>query len=640
MRPLKHFTDFHENSAEFSQVPFWFWNDDLNEKEIHRQLDDFKAHGIYAVVIHPRAGLPRHLAWMSDRLLNYMRVAIEHAKSNGMWIVLYDEAMYPSGSSGGQVVEANPDFACRCLIHIDLNESLSGPSTKYVKLGPKGVELDPNQSLIAEVTRKHDGHRIAIIDTPSHSHIRGVHFTDDTAERRIDHTEVPEERPPAGDLLNPEAMSCFIDLVHQRFYDEFGTYFGDTIKAIFTDEPDLLGKGAIRGAQPGTRDILCHVNRLLGYDFTEHLPCLWDDREPDAEKHRLNYHRAIRQRLEETYYQPISSWCRDHAIALAGHPEKSDDIAMLRHFQIPGQDVVWRYIEPGKETALEGPHSTMAKCASSAMLHAGQRRNLNEFAGAYGHNLSFREYRWIALWLLIRGCNMLCPHAFYYSIRGPRIDERPRDVGPNSPWWKTYREFSEMTGKLCWANTDSQHICSVAILGQDDRLPWKAAKHCFENQIDFNYLQNHYLLNSSSISENGISIGNMHYETLIVEKGYESTLGDKAEEVLSLLRKVGRLIEWNDEDGPDKLIEHLPKAASLSPPASELRVRRVFKDSRHYLIVFNEGENRYIGTITAPDLCKGSLIQLDSEEVNTWHNGQEIVLDSHDCYIIIGESLK
>ena len=42
---------------EFSQAPFWFWNDELNEGEISRQLDEFQAHGVHAFVIHPRAGL-------------------------------------------------------------------------------------------------------------------------------------------------------------------------------------------------------------------------------------------------------------------------------------------------------------------------------------------------------------------------------------------------------------------------------------------------------------------------------------------------------------------------------------------------------------------------------------------------------
>ena len=65
--------------AEFSMAPFWFWNDRLSEEEIARQMADFQAHGVHAFVIHPRAGLPVHLGWMSDELLKMMRFAIEEA---------------------------------------------------------------------------------------------------------------------------------------------------------------------------------------------------------------------------------------------------------------------------------------------------------------------------------------------------------------------------------------------------------------------------------------------------------------------------------------------------------------------------------------------------------------------------------
>ena len=131
------------------------------------------------------------------------------------------------------------------------------------------------------------------------------------------------------------------------------------------------------------------------------------------------------------------------------------DIGAERYFQIPGQDLVWRYVEPGPK-ALEGQHSTMAKCASSAMLHLGFRRNSNELYGAYGHNLTFDEMEWLANWCFVRGQNFLIPHAFYYSIRGPRLDERPPDVGPNSAWWNKYKPYADASSRLSWLNTDSK----------------------------------------------------------------------------------------------------------------------------------------------------------------------------------------
>jgi len=58
-------------------------------------------------------------------------------------------------------------------------------------------------------------------------------------------------------------------------------------------------------------------------------------------------------------------------------------------------ETVWRYIEPGKPSALEWAQSTQAKCASSAMIHLGRRRNSNEYCGAYGHDFTFEEMKWL-----------------------------------------------------------------------------------------------------------------------------------------------------------------------------------------------------------------------------------------------------
>ena len=75
---------WHDPPREFSLCPFWFWNDELSEAEIKRQLADFQSHGVHAFVIHPRAGLPRSIGWLGERMIHFMRFAIERAKARGM----------------------------------------------------------------------------------------------------------------------------------------------------------------------------------------------------------------------------------------------------------------------------------------------------------------------------------------------------------------------------------------------------------------------------------------------------------------------------------------------------------------------------------------------------------------------------
>ncbi len=255
---------------EFSLAPFWFWNDDLQEAEILRQLDEFQAHAVHAFVLHPRVGLPRHLGWMSRALLDKMGFAIEAAKKRGMWVILYDEGMYPSGSSSGQVVAENSAYQCRGMVRINLDSAQPNSVEQGVRINSKReCDLTPEQSLIAKVMYK--GQRYAIVDRPIDSVIRGLHFLNEDTD------SPPEDSPPAADLLNPDAVACFVRLVYDRFYQEFGQHFGETIQAIFTDEPMLLGRPRERDLMPSTRGLMAHVNAILGYDFQPNLPALWDE---------------------------------------------------------------------------------------------------------------------------------------------------------------------------------------------------------------------------------------------------------------------------------------------------------------------------------------------------------------------------
>jgi hypothetical protein len=573
--------EFIDPPGEFSLMPFWFWNDTLKDEEIIRQIAGFEAHGVYGFVIHPRIGLPADMAWLSPGMIHAMRVAIEEAARRKMYVVLYDEGMYPSGSSSGQVVARNPEYAARGLAKIDL------------KPGEK-LNLPDGATLITTIDRPGGG-STAIIEKPSGGVIRGLHYLGEGGK------ELMEETPPAADILNPEAVASFVDLVYERYSKEFGNYFGTTIAGIFTDEPSPLGRGSEKGMMPGNAALLRQICRILGYDITPFLGDLWYDDQTGSRKHRIDYFRAINSCLEENYYTQLGNWCRDHGISLMGHPAGSMDISTERYFQIPGQDLVWRYVEPGLK-AINGEHSTMAKCAESAMVHEGLHRNSNELYGAYGHNLTWAEMVWLANWCFVRGQNLLIPHAFYYSIRGPRFDERPPDVGPNASWWDNYKPFADACRRLCWLNTDSKQVCSLAILCESAWLPDEAAKTCYCHQLDFNYLEIRYLWENAKVDETGIHLSGMNYNALIIDS--LSFMPEKAIPALKNLADNGRLIILKKSPlayllKGSKILNRsceitasvnklIPSDIILNPAAESIRFRHVIKNGDHFYIFFNE----------------------------------------------------
>jgi hypothetical protein len=619
--------DFINPPREFSVMPFWFWNDTLKDKEIVRQIADFEAHGVYGFVIHPRIGLPENIKWLSPEMIHSMKVAIEEAAKRNMYVVLYDEGMYPSGSSSGQVVARNPGHAARGLAKIDLKPD-------------ENVQLTSGKKLITVIDRPGGG-RIAIVDQPSGGVIRGLHYTGEGSGR------LREETPPAGDILNPDAVTSFMELVYNRFAEEFGQYFGTTILGIFTDEPSPLGRGSERGVVPGNAKLLPQINKILGYDIKPFLADLWYTDSPDSRKHRNDYNRAINICLEENYYKRLGNWCREHGIALMGHPAGSMDIGTERYFQMPGQDLVWRYVEPGPK-ALEGEHSTMAKCASSSMIHLGLRRNTNELYGAYGHNLTFNEMEWLANWCFVRGQNFLIPHAFYYSIRGPRYDERPPDVGPNSAWWSAYKPYADACSRLSWINTDSRHVCELAILGEATWLPDKSAKACFQNQRDFNYLEIRHLWEDAKTDRQGVHLAAMNYKAVILDS--LSYLPPKAVSVLKKLARKGRLIIRENSEFASKfpgavifnndasLISAIDRLISpdlqLTTPSHNIRYRHIIKGNDHFYILFNEEETDVSTKIQIPVTGNRMFLNPFTAEALYFNENDEINFKPHEIKIL------
>jgi hypothetical protein len=618
---------FTDPPREFSIMPFWFWNDTLKEEEIIRQISDFEDHGVYGFVIHPRIGLPGNIKWLSPEMIHAMNVAIGEAARRKMYVILYDEGMYPSGSSSGQVVARNPDHAARGFAKIDLKPG-------------EVLQLPAGKKLVTIIDRP-GGDRVAIVDQPSGGNIRGLHYLNEGAG------QPKEESPAAGDILNPDAVTSFMELVYDRYAKEFGSYFGTTILGIFTDEPSPLGRGTARGIVPGNVSLLPQIKQILGYDITPFLADLWYNDNIDSKKHRTDYNNAINICLEENYYKRLGNWCKEHRISLMGHPAGSMDIGAERYFQIPGQDLVWRYVEPGPK-ALEGQHSTMAKCASSAMLHLGLRRNANELYGAYGHDLTFDEMQWLANWCFVRGQNFLIPHAFFYSIRGPRFDERPPDVGPHAAWWNEYKSYADACRRLSWLNTDSRQVCELAILGEATWLPDRAAKSCYLHQQDFNYLEIRHLWEDASVDKKGVHISGMLYKAIVLDS--LSNIPEKAKPFLKKLSDCGRLIVFSNSaygsifpgakivNGSGELMASINELIKpdiiLDPVTENIRCRHVIKGGDHFYILFNEEESEVTAKIRLSVPGKYMWLNPYTTEITNANNDNSAVFRPHELKLL------
>jgi hypothetical protein len=597
--------NFLNPGSEYSPFPFWFWNDTLNRDGIVRQIRDFKEKGVDGFVLHPRLGIPREIPYLSKTYFELVRQALEEARALDMKVILYDEGMYPSGSANGQVVRANPAYASRGIRLLKLNPvpepgrvplEEGDELVALVAAGEGGEGFDLSSARIVSGTGElKTGQALyAVIQSFTRGTIRGIHPGQDDGE---------PEAPPSADLLNEEAVNCFIRLTHDRYFEELGSFFGSTVTAFFTDEPNIMGRGK-RSHRffPWTPGFAAEYS-AAGLSLAE-LPALFLEAGERGARIRRRYERLVYERLNRTFYRPISRWCESHGIALTGHPESSEDIGLLDLFHIPGQDIVWRWVAPEDDKALGTVHSAAAKCASDAARHAGKSRNLNEVFGCCGRadnpwDFTPGDMKWYLDYLFVRGCNFIVPHAFYYSLRTPlQYNERPPDVGPGNIWWPWYGKISAYIKRMSYLMTGVNQT-EVAILSGDEHLPWRIARPLFENQIEFNYLNRRSLFRAR-LEDGLLRLGKQGYRLILVED--EDLLDAQVLAALAPLEAAGgsvlRLGAAELRDIPALVGEKIRPAVRVLSPRPELRMTHVVLEGRHIVFLVNEGEEPIAATLS------------------------------------------
>ncbi len=654
---------FKSPPREFSQVPFWFWNDEITEEGIRDQIAKMEAKGVYGFTIHARLGLSSAIPYMGERWLQLVGVAVEEAARRNMQVYLYDEGMYPSGSAHGRVVAADPKFASQGLRmaarHFSGSREVAvewAVATGEQPVAAVMVQKDPasgkylratssvlsQESLSALGIPQGDWTVFLFTQTPSGGRIRGVHDGEEDNQPGA---------PASADLLNAAATAHFIAETHERYYQALSRHFGRTIRAIFTDEPNILGRRTKPGLVPWTWGFLDRLNTSTGRDFATSLPFLWVEASDRSEAAvRSQFNSLVAAALNESYYKPISDWCAAHKVALTGHPAGSGEMAPLLHFQIPGQDVVWRYVVPGGPTALEGIDSTIGKSATSIAVSLSRPIVTNELYGAYGWQLTMDEMKWLADWLFVRGTNILLPHAFYYSVRGERLHERPPDVGWNNVWWEHYGQLTAYTNRLSWLLTGGTPVAPVAILATSDQTPWRAARVLFQNQKDFFYLHDS-LLAAARVEGGQLKSGACSYSVIVIDGletanepllnqllrcldggvaviAFDSRLRTAASEDSTLAGKVTkhpRFVSLRaDARGLTEQVDAVaPKDLAVQPSAPWLRYCHRIHDGFHFYMLVNEGDERIQ---TSVGFSQKTRPEIWDAETGSMRNAEEAVI--------------
>lgn len=447
---------FLNPGAEYRTAPLWVWNADMTDQEIEKSLTELKNHGFGGAFVHPRPGMK--VSYLDENFFSAWKKALDTAKSLGMKLNIYDENSYPSGFGGGHVSCDMPDCLSESVRYQVFPEEEMDFTEK------KSDWLGDNTVIAVYACDKKDGKMILRKDLTEvpRSQWKGqgkyyamlVHMPSQTAGWLAGFADI--------DRLRPEVTEKFLEKVYDAYASHFQEDFGDTIKAIFTDEPALPGSTVYGRGGEGTLPInhwfAYEFQKRKGYDIMTCLPALFEDWEDfENEKIRHDYYEVTLDIWTENFLKPIQKWCKEHHIAFTGHfmedgwPKPYYDVVspgVMSYYEYqdwPGIDL----LQTGrlKDEPSEVQEISMMEIMSAAHQF-GKKRVFCEAYGAGGYDSGLEDYKRIGDYLFVNGVNYINEHLSFTSYVGARKRDHPQTFDWRQSWWEDYTGLNDYLGRM------------------------------------------------------------------------------------------------------------------------------------------------------------------------------------------------
>jgi hypothetical protein len=478
---------FKSPPNEFRMMPFWFWNHEMVEKEVTRQIQDHHDHGIGGEFIHPRHG--RLTPYLGERWMENVEAAADKCKELGMPCFLYDEDNWPSGPVGGEITGPyRPENRGKWLAVFDEN----------VFEGPAKVEYKLDYQLISPETTFYAAIAVPNPETyPSFadvwdkwidvsSCVCGDTFSWETpkGEWTVVFFCILINAPNSNlngyiDVLRKETCREFIKQTHEKYTDYFIKvgkldYLGTVIPGIFTDEPSMnhqsAGGGDMMKSTIFTPTMPRKFKQMFGYDFNEVLLSLFFDTGKISAKHRCNYWLCTTAMYVDAFYKQIYEFCDQYNWRFTGHVNcegnfpshivnQGDFFKVFEYMHYGGVDQLTEDVRADNIEDIYNikgnPYSGMAqemllasKLASSAAHLLGKPRVLVEAFGTSSWDITLASCKRVNDYLILTGCDLFVPHDFAYSEEGYRKQDHPASF-PHQPYYVHWKKLMDHNGRLC-----------------------------------------------------------------------------------------------------------------------------------------------------------------------------------------------
>ena len=556
-----------QNLNEYRSFPFWSWNDKLEKEELISQMKGMQKVNIGGFFMHARGGL--ETPYMSEEWMDCVETCIDYASRNNMSAWAYDENGWPSGSANDVVPSMDVEFQQKWLQikSIESNNDLPENILCIYKNTTEGYKIINNAETGCKVI------------------YYGVN-------------------PHYIDTFNPQAINCFIEQTHKKYYNRFSKYFGKTLKGFFTDEPQY--GNTLDPVWSNT--FIESYKSMFGGNILEKLPLLFENT-LYSKKFIYDYYSMVGKMFRETFIKKLYDWCEEHNCKLTGHMMNEQNLQgqmkstagvmpCYEYFHLPGIDWLGRF--------TDSPMTP--KQLGSVAAQLGKQTFTETFAMC-GWDVSLNELKEIMDWQVINGVNILCHHLAGYTLRGIRKRDYPASLFTQAPYFdETFGEFNEYFARLASLMEKSKEYAPFLIIH-----PLKSAflyannPECYEigklndsfvkvtSDMTNLHLQHHYgdediIEKYGRVEKEKFIIGNCEYKYVVlplIETLKESTV----KKLLEFAGNGGIIfapfggIELVDGVSSD-LVDTLNKLIFECPVE---KIVKYIKAEDHYEVIDNEG---------------------------------------------------
>lgn len=407
---MKNLTDdIKKNSITHGSIPFWSWNDKLQENELRKQIRNMHELNMNGFFMHARCGLETE--YLSKEWFDATKVCIDEAKKLGMEAWAYDENGWPSGFAGGKLL-LDPDNHAVYLKHKFSDNFPENADEIYAIYALKGK----NKPILTKVPVECSDRYLLVYYCTDSSYV---------------------------DTMRQDITDKFIEQTHQLYKDKLGDDYGKAMPGFFTDEPQYY-----RYAPPFSKYMDKWFKEEYGYSVFDAIPAIFVDFE-GYQSYLYDYHKMTHSKFMSGFAKRVYDWAEKNGIQITGHAIEENSLGgqmlacgsimpFYEYEHIPGIDYLGR------------AHSTplASKQLGSVCEQLGKKKALSEMFACCGWDISPSELKGIAELQYAGGVNLMCQHLYPYSERGQRKRDYPAHYSAHSTWQDKMKDFNDYFNNL------------------------------------------------------------------------------------------------------------------------------------------------------------------------------------------------